>query len=192
MATVLSVKEAKQISVVERYVRDELSLVDACERLGLHRSTFLRKVARFEVEGPAGLAHRLRGREGNRRADEPLKQAVCELFRSEYQQYGYRVAHFYEEAYGRFPKPVSYPTVVRWFRAAGLVQKAHKGRRHHTRRPRKEAFGEMLQMDTSIHDWLGWGRNLALISTMDDATNVLCGAHLQLTDTTLGNMRVVR
>lgn len=192
MVSVLSVEEAKQIVMVERYVRDEVRLAEACERLGLHRSTFLRKVSRYGLEGPAGLAHRLRGRPSNRGSDAELKRAVCGLFQSEYQPHGYRVAHFYEDASAKFPRPVSYATVVRWFRAAGLTEKAHKGRRHHTRRPRKESFGEMLQMDTSIHDWLGWGKNLALISTMDDATNVLCGAHLQRHDTTLGNMRVVK
>lgn len=188
----LSVEEAKQFSVVERYVRDELTLREACERLGLHRSTFLRKVARFDAHGPSGLVHGLRGKPSNRGSDEALRTAVCELFRTEYQPHGFRVAHFYEDAQKRFPKPVSYPTVVRWFRAAGLVKQAHKGRRHHTRRPRKEAFGEMLQMDTSIHDWLGWGKNLALVTTMDDATNVLCGAHLNWHDTTLDNMRVMK
>jgi hypothetical protein len=191
MEAVLNMEEVKQFSVIERYLRGEVSLVEASNRLRQHRSTFLRRVSRFRAQGPVGLAHRLRGRASNNKTDAALKDAVCQMFRAEYGPHGFRVAHFYDDAAARFPHPVSYATVVRWLRAEGLVEKAHKGRRHHTRRPRKEAFGEMLQMDTSIHDWLGWGRNLALVTTMDDATNILCGAYLHPTDTTLANMRVM-
>jgi hypothetical protein len=87
---------------------------------------------------------------------------------------------------------VGYSTVVEWLRGEGLVQKAHKGRKHRSRRPRKEAFGEMLQMDTSIHDWMGLGQKFALISTMDDATSRLCGAKMTTSDTTLGNLAVMK
>jgi len=31
-------------------------------------------------------------------------------------------------------------------------------------------FGELLQLDGSIHDWLGDGRNLCLMHLVDDAT----------------------
>jgi hypothetical protein len=43
---------------------------------------------------------------------------------------------------------------------------------HRQRRPRRECFGELVQMDTSIHDWLeGRGEAMVLIAMIDDATS---------------------
>ena len=91
----------------------------------------------------------------------------------------------------KFPEPVSYQSVWRWLRGAGLVEQTRKGRRHRSRRPRKSAFGEMLQMDTSLHDWFGAGK-WALVADIDDATSFICSAALWPTDTTLANFDVLR
>jgi transposase InsO family protein len=43
---------------------------------------------------------------------------------------------------------------------------------HRSRRPRRDCFGELVQLDASLHDWLeGRGEELVLISMIDDATN---------------------
>lgn len=188
----LSVKESIQHSVIIQYLEGYLDLEEACKRLKLHRSSFWRKCQRYEANGPSGLIHRLRGKPSNFAEDPSLKEAILKLYTEQYAPFGFRTAHFYQEAFSDFPKPVSYSAVLRWLKTAGLISKSRKGWKHHSRRPRREAFGEMLQMDTSIHDWLSWGKNISLISNMDDATSMICGAHLALTDTTLGNMTVLK
>jgi len=188
----LTMAEAIEFAVIEQYRAGKLNLDDVCERLQLHRATVWRKIQRIEEQGAVGLAHGLRGRPSNARGDSELRRAVCELYAKEYGPHGFNAAHFYEQAREQFPSSVGYATVVRWLKAEGLRQRTRKGVKHRARRPRKEAFGEMLQMDTSIHDWLGWGKNIALVTTMDDATNHLCGAHLALTDTTLANLTVLQ
>jgi hypothetical protein len=188
----LRVEEAVEAAVVSEYLKGRTSVQEACERLSLHRSNFFRKVARFEAGGPEALAHGLRGRRGNRRHPDRVRDAVLDLFVREYAPHGFNTAHFYEEAHSRFPEPVSYASVWRWLKAASLVVQRHRPARHRMRRPRKEAFGEMLQMDTSIHDWLGVGANLALVSAMDDATNRLCGVHMAQSDTTLANFAALK
>ena len=188
----LSVKESIQHSVIVQFLEGQLSEQEACERLGLHRVSLWRKVQCYRQFGAEGLAHRLRGEPSNFAKDDALKKAVLNLYRTEYGPYGYRVAHFYQEAHGRFPQSVSYPTALRWLKQAGIVKQSRKGRKHRARRPRKEAFGEMVQMDTSIHNWLDWDKNIALIGNIDDCTNRILDAHLQLTDTTLGNMLVMK
>jgi transposase len=188
----LTVAEATEFAIIEQYRAGKMDLESVCERLGLHRSTVWRKLRRIEAEGAQGLAHQLRGRPSNARCDAELKEAVCKLYETEYAPYGFNVAHFFEQAHERFSSPVSYASVVGWLKSEGLRKRTRKGVKHRARRARKEAFGEMLQMDTSIHDWLKWGRNIALVTTMDDATNVLCGAHFSLTDTTLANFTVLQ
>lgn len=188
----LTMRESIEHAVITQFLGGYVSEGEACDRLGIHRSTLYRKIKRFLESGPKGLIHRLRGKSSNHAADPILKKAICNLFDTKYKPYGFKVAHFYQEASHNFPEPVGYSTVIRWLKQAKLITKSHKGWRHHSRRPRREAFGELIQMDTSIHDWLDWGKNFALISGIDDATNIICGALITETDTTLGNMSVLR
>ena len=188
----LSMKESIQHTMIVQYLAGQVELEAACQRLNLHRTTFWRKCVRYQEQGPAGLIHGLREKPSNSAKNHALKTEILKIYTEQYQPYGFNTAHFYEQALKSFPQPVGYSTVLRWLKSSGLVQNSRKGWKHHTRRPRREAFGEMLQMDTSIHDWLGWGKNLALISNMDDATSRICGAYLTLSDTTLGNMTVIK
>ena len=70
------------------------------------------------------------------------------------------------------------------------------GQRHvnqvHEWRPRRSRCGELVQWDTSEHDWLeGRGEKIYLISMIDDATSRLFGRFAQH-DSTEENMRVLR
>jgi hypothetical protein len=52
-----------------------------------------------------------------------------------------------------------------------LWQGSRQRDRHRQRRPRRECFGELVQMDTSLHEWLeGRGESMVLIALIDDAT----------------------
>ncbi len=188
----LSVAESIQHSVIVRYLDGNIDLEEARDRLRIHRSTLWRKITRYQLHGPSGLIHRSRGKVGHRHLDTELYSLVCRLYRDEYQPFGYTTAHFYQEAIeGHAAYPVSYPTVLRWFKQAGFVKASRKGSKHRSRRPRKEQFGELLQQDTSLHDWLNCGQRLALISAIDDCTSTVCGARLFPTDTTRGNMAIL-
>ena len=62
-------------------------------------------------------------------------------------------------------------TLRRWMIAAGLWKsRARKLEEVHCWRPRRSAFGELVQWDTSEHDWLeGRGPVRYLVRLMDDA-----------------------
>jgi hypothetical protein len=190
MEILLRVDEAIQAGIIAQYLEGRVTGQDAQERLELSRSAFFRRVARVRVGGPAALAHGLRGKRSNFRYDDSVKEAVLRLFREEYAPHGFGISHFVELAADKLPEGVSYPSVWRWLRAAGLVEAKRKGRRHRSRRPRKSAFGEMLQMDTSLHDWFGAGK-WALVAAIDDATSFICGACLRPSDTTLANFETL-
>jgi hypothetical protein len=67
---------------------------------------------------------------------------------------------------------VSPDTLRRWLLAEGLWQRQRRRDPHRSRRPRRACFGELVQIDASIHDWLeGRGEELVLISMIDDATS---------------------
>jgi hypothetical protein len=85
---------------------------------------------------------------------------------------------------------ISEETCRLWMIKSGLWQPKDCSGRHRKKRPRRESIGQLVQMDTSTHDWLE-GRNgaekLCLISTIDDASSILT-ARLYKTDSTETNM----
>jgi len=192
MARLLSVKEAKQVAVIQALLAGQLSSAEACEHLGCDRTTLWRRKKRFLEGGPESLAHGLRGGRGNRRGERVVRDAVCELYRREYKPYGFGARHFWEVAQEQFPRPVPYSTVWRWLREKKLTERSRRPSKHRKRRPRKEAFGELIQMDTSVHDWFGTGEKQYLISAIDDATGLVVGCFFHTRDTVLGNMRVLK
>jgi len=87
---------------------------------------------------------------------------------------------------------VSRETVRQWMIGAKLWR-ARKLRveKIHEWRPRRSRFGELLQWDTSNHDWLeGRGDEMLLINMIDDATSQWF-ARFVPSDSTVENMNVL-
>jgi hypothetical protein len=73
----------------------------------------------------------------------------------------------------------------------GLRKARRRREKHRERRERKACFGQMIQMDTSEHEWLeGRGEKLVLIGMIDDATSGL-RARFYRSDTTLSNLEMI-
>ena len=67
---------------------------------------------------------------------------------------------------------VSPETLRGWLLAEGLWQRQRQRDPHRRRRPRRACFGELVQIDTSLHEWLeGRGEQIVLITMIDDATS---------------------
>lgn len=60
----------------------------------------------------------------------------------------------------------------------------------HARRPRSKYFGEMIQMDASLHDWFPGGKT-TLHLAIDDATSEVVGAYMDKQETLNGYYRVL-
>lgn len=188
----LNVKEVRKLQVIEALEMGEITRAQALEHLGVHRDTLWRLQRRYRTDGPEAFAHGLRGRPSNRGRRSALRDEVVSLYREKYAEHRFGSKHFWDLAHASFSEPVPYKTVYRWLRESESVPRKRRSRRHRSRRPRKECFGELVQMDTSIHDWLGIGEPLALVCAVDDATSEVLGARLFERDTTLGNMQVMR
>ena len=128
-----------------------------------------RLLKRLDEEGDAVLVHGLRGRPSNRRADEELRSEVLRAYRTCYADFGPTLA---SEKLALQGLKVSVETLRQWLLAAGLWQRQRRRDVHRSRRPRRRCFGELIQMDTSLHAWLeGRGEEMVLVAMIDDATN---------------------
>jgi hypothetical protein len=87
---------------------------------------------------------------------------------------------------------VSKETLRHWMDKAGLWRAGHvRVVEVHQWRPRRSRCGELVQWDTSTHDWLeGRGETIYLISMIDDATSRLFARFVRH-DTSEENMRLL-
>jgi transposase len=162
-------RERDRLKVLYGVIQGERGQKEAARLLRLSVRQVRRLVGRIKASGDQGLVHRLRGRASNRRLDAELRQEVLAEYQRCYPDFGPTLA---SEKLAEQGLVVSPDTLRRWLLTAGLWQRQRKRDQHRQRRPRRECFGELVQMDTSIHDWLeGRGEAMVLIAMIDDATN---------------------
>jgi len=165
----MSQRERDVLKVLETVRDGKRSQAEAARLLELTARHVRRLSKRLEEEGDGALVHGLRGRPSNRRADEELQSQVLRAYRTYYADFGPTLA---SEKLALQGLKVSVETLRQWLLAAGLWQRQRRRDVHRSRRPRRRCFGELIQMDTSLHDWLeGRGEEMVLVAMIDDATN---------------------
>jgi hypothetical protein len=186
----MSQKERDRIRVLADVVSGRLRQWQAAGFLGLRTRQLRRIIKRYQKDGDLGLVHRLRGRPSNRKIGREVKETVLEHLRSEYRGFGPTLAA--EKLQERQSISLSRETVRQWMMAEGLWQGRKPRVKHHRWRPRRSCFGELVQMDSSFHDWFeGRGDKAWLISMVDDATSRPFMRFFS-TDSTATNMAVLR
>ena len=164
----MSRQERDRLKVLHGVIEGERLQKEAARLLRLTTRQVRRLVQRLQEHGDQGLIHRLRGQPSNRRSPRELRQRVLAEYRQSYQGLG---PTFACEKLAEQGLRVSHDTLRRWLIEEGLWQGQRQREKHRHRRPRRACFGELVQMDTSIHDWLeGRGESMVLVAMIDDAT----------------------
>ena len=171
----MSVKERDRLVVVRQVVERELTVTRGAEVLGVSRRQLHRVLGRYDEEGDSGVVHRARGRRPNNVKSESFKSRVLEGAREEvFFDFGPTLL---AEHLGRDPSigQLNPHTLRRWMIEARLWTHKKRRLRHRRRRERRAAFGELVQMDTSMHAWLEnrSTEEIVLVAMIDDATSRL-------------------
>lgn len=183
----LSGKERERLVELEQVRRGGQTLVEAGKRLGISERQVRRVWKRFLGEGARGLTHRSRGRPSNRALSQETKRRSLELYRERLEGFGPTLA---AEKLAEAGLKVAAETLRRWLMAEGLWKRHRKRGPHRRWRPRKEHFGELVQMDGSFHAWFETAEKPCLIDMVDDATGRMTGRFFEQ-ETTEGAMRVL-
>jgi len=158
----VALKKAKKKLITQKQAAEEIGVTERQVR------RLLRKLRR---KGDQAVIHELRGRPSNRRLPaEVERQALAVLSDPLYRGFGPTLAAEYLHKLHQIT--VSKETLRRWMAKAGLWRSGHpRVVEVHQWRPRRSRCGELVQWDTSTHDWLeGRGGQIYLISMIDDAT----------------------
>jgi len=172
----LTMRDEKRLDIIQRVLRNEITVVEASRVLGVSERQCYRVKARVKKVGVKGVVHGNRGRPCKRKLKDNTIKRVLALARGKY--LGFNDHHFTEKLKEQESIDVSREKVRRILRAEGIRSpKKRRGIKHRSRRDRREAEGMMLQVDGSPHDWLeGRGPRMCLIGAIDDATGKVMGA----------------
>jgi transposase len=186
----MSDKERDRLEVMRRLRRGQIQQVDAAQMMRLSTRQVRRIQRRVEREGDLGLVHRARGRPSNRRTPPETERRAKALLRQRYHDFGPTLAmeHLAEDD----GIVLSCETVRKFMHEEHLWAQQRKPRPHRRRRERRAAFGELVQIDTSDHDWFeGRADKCALIDMIDDATGRRL-LRLFPADTAVANFEMIR
>ena len=176
----MSQQERDRLKVLHGVEQGQYSQAKAAQLLNLTVRQVRRLQQRLREHGDAGLVHRLRGQPSNHQLERKLRQRVLREYRKHYAGFGPTLAC---EKLAEQALLVSPDTLRRWLLDEGLWQRQRRRDVHRQRRPRRACFGELVQMDTSLHEWTeGRGEAMVLITMIDDATSRLL-AHFYPGDT---------
>lgn len=178
----VALKKAKKYLITQR---------EAAEELELSIRQVQRLLDALKQRGDKAIVHQLRGRPSNRKIDESIeREAVKILSAPVYQGFGPTLAAEYLDH--KHGIEASKETVRQWMMRAKLWRgKRQKLKQVHTWRPRRSRCGELVQWDTSEHNWLeGRGEKLYLIAMIDDATSRLFARFVRH-DSTEENMKLL-
>jgi transposase len=165
----MSQRERDRLRVLQDVKEGRYTQAKAAELLKLSVRQLRRLQMRWRRHGPSALVHRLRGQPSNHRHDAQLRKKVLQAFRRRYADFGPTLAC---EKLAEEGLVVAVNTLRRWLLAEGLWQRRRRRERHRRRRPRRSCFGELVQMDTSLHAWTeGRGDDMVLLTMIDDATS---------------------
>jgi transposase len=193
MELLMSQRERDRLRVVALLAQEGrggvLTQGQAAEQLRLSERHVRRLVAAYRREGDAAVVHKARGRPSNRKISDDRRGEVLGLLWAHYRDFGPTLAA--EKLAERHGILLSRETLRQWMIQADLRKPRRRKAQHRAWRERKACFGELVQMDTSEHDWFeGRGEQVVLVSLIDDATS---RARMRFfpTDTTAANMTLL-
>jgi hypothetical protein len=184
-------KERDRLVALKKAKKKLITQKQAAAEIGVNERQVRRLLRSLKERGDKAGVHAGRGRRSNRKfPTEAEQEAIAILSQDVYRGFGPTLAAEYLEK--KHKLEVSRETLRGWMIKAKLWRaKAKRVEKVHTWRTRRSRWGELVQMDTSEHDWLeGRGPKLYLISTIDDATSRMLARFVEH-DSTEENMRLL-
>lgn len=185
-------RDRDRLVVLKKAQKKLIGQGQAGRELGITARQVRRLLQQLKRDGDRAVIHKLRGRNSNRKTDVKIREeAVGILSQDVYRDFGPTLASEYlADKHGIH---IGREALRQVMISADLWHaRGRKTGAVHQWRERRSCRGELIQWDTSTHDWLeGRGETIYLIHMIDDATSELTARFVRH-DTTEENMRVLR
>lgn len=168
----MSERDLQRIEVLSKVVAGRMTIVSAAHVLDLSERQVRRLLGRIKTTGAASIRHKAIGRPSNNRISSGIRDYAVTLVHECYADFGPTLAS--EMLAERDGLRVSRETLRKWMTAAGIWLSRKQRRTFHQPRLRREAYGELVQIDGSDHRWFeGRSEPCTLLVFIDDATGKL-------------------
>jgi hypothetical protein len=184
-------RDRDRLVVLKKAQKKLITQRQAAAELDLSERQVRRLLIRLKEVGDRAVVHGLRERPSNqRRSEKTLEKAVRILSQDVYRGFGPTLASEYLSS--KHGIAIGREALRQVMIGAGLWRaRAQKTAQDHQWRKRRSCRGELVQWDTSEHDWLeGRGERLYLIHMIDDATSELTARFVH-SDSKEENMRLL-
>ncbi|MBY5450612.1 ISNCY family transposase [Rhizobium leguminosarum] len=168
----MSERDLQRIEILSKVIAGRMTMVSAAHVLDLSTRQVRRLLERINTGGAASIRHKAIGRPSNNRISEGVRDYAVTLVRECYADFGPTLAA--EKLAELDGLTVSRETLRQWMTEAGLWLSRKQRRTFHQPRLRREAYGELVQIDGSEHRWFeDRGDPCSLLVFVDDATGKL-------------------
>ncbi len=166
----MSRKEIDQVKIFAQLEGQTITQARAAEILSLSDRQIRRKLVRYRRYGAQSLIHGARGKPGNRQLNPLVKERAVALVGELYPDFKPTFAA--EKLFEIHGLKIGHETLRLALITAGLWTPNQRKVNPHVWRERKACFGEMVQLDGSLHAWFeARGQKCTLIAFIDDATS---------------------
>lgn len=176
---VMSDKERLRKALMEMVSQKKITLNQAAIQCQISYRQAKRLYRRYKLEGDTGIVHHSRGQKSNR--SHPHREKILTLYKEKYPDFGPTLAA--EKLSEDDNLTVDHDTLRAWLLEENLWQRQRKRNPYRQQRECRAQFGELVQIDGSIHDWLEDGKDRCLLNMVDDATTKTL-SHLENGETT--------
>ena len=188
----MSGSELRRFRVINNLMEKRVTTSEAALDLKISVRQVKRLRRKVKEQGESGIIHGLVGKKSNHQLENQKEEKIISIWNEKYRAASLNFNHFTEKLNEIEKVKVSKETVRRILRAKNLSDsKPNRGRKHRSHRERRACFGELLQQDTSPHEWLP-NQKHHLVVTVDDATSALLHCELFEHDGTISNMTVMK
>jgi transposase len=185
--------ERDRLVVLKKAKKGLITQTEAAAELQVSSRQVRRMVSRLKEVGDKSVIHGLKGKPSNRRLEEKVRRRALEIL-SDQRCHDFGPTYARDHLAAQHALQLSKETVRRWMTENKLWRAGRKKpeKQVHVWRARRSRVGELVQWDTSDHDWLeGRGsQRIYLIAMIDDATSGVL-ARFAAHDSTEENMRLL-
>jgi len=186
-------KEELKKAVIECCINGTMTIKVAANRLGFSERYVKKLKARYKKFGASSMMHGNCGRQPKHTISAEIKSKIWELWNlPEFEECNF--THFQEILEEDYNIKISYTPLCKFLKSKGAKSpRKHKKQKTHNRRQERASAGELLQVDSTPHQFFyDDDKYYCLHGFIDDATHQITGLYMCENECMHGYLEVTR
>lgn len=183
----MNYKEKLKYKTIIKVVNGKIDKKKASIIIGCSERRINQLIYIYKTEGKTGFIHKSKNKAPVNKLNDDFRNRIIELYNNKY--FDFNFTHFREKLRDEENIILPYGTLYNILSEGNIKspKKNRKSKKHnlHPSRERKKYFGELVQIDASVHLWFGNFKTY-LHAAIDDATGNVLGAYFDTGETIKG------